>query len=188
MLTRFRALPLSTRIAVGVWAALLLGVCGRVLLAKPRSGTVVPIYLAAGERWAAGEDLYAPHPELDVYRNPPGVAAAFVPFTYLPEKAAGVAWRLFGAAVFLVGLVRFRRDVVPDLSANRAGVMLALAAVVALPAVNNGQVNLLIAGAVLNGTAAVAGRRWWEAAGWFGLGGWLKVYPLAAGLLTAVVY
>jgi hypothetical protein len=90
--------------------------------------------------------------------------------TLLPEKAAGVGWRLLGAAVFLVGLRRFRRDVVPDLSPTRAAVLSALAAVVALPAVNNGQVNLLIAGAVLNGTAAAARQRWWEAAG--GGSGW----------------
>jgi len=58
--------------------------------------------------------------------------------------------------------------------------------VLALPAVNNGQVNLLMIGAALNGAAATAREKWWEAAAWFGLSGWLKLYPFAFGLLAAV--
>ena len=180
------ALPVASRLAVVLWAALLVGVAVRVAVLKPTSQTVVPIYLAAGERWLAAGDLYALDTGLDVYRNPPGFAAAFAALTPLPPKLAGVLWRGLGAGVFLLGLWRFRRDVVPELSPGRAGVMFAVAAVLALPSVNNGQVNTLIAGAALNGVAAAARGGWWAAAGWFALGGWLKLYPFAVGMLACV--
>ncbi len=191
MLTRFHtdwsALPFSSRLAVAAWAVLLAAVAGRVAVSGPHSQTVLPIYLTAGQRWAGSEDLYDRPAGSDVYRNPPGVAAVFAPLTRIPPTAAGLLWRGIGAGVFLLGLWRFRRDAVPELSAERAGWMFALSAVLALSSLNNGQVNLLLAGAGLNGTAAAARGRWWQAAGWFAFAGWLKVYPLAVGLLTVVV-
>ena len=186
---RWFAIPLSVRWAGCLWFALVAGVTGRVLTSPPTSQTVVPIYLTGGEHWASGEPLYAYNPlaDHDVYRNPPGFAAVFAVLTPLPEKMAGIVWRLTSAAVFLFALVRFRRFVVPGWSADRAALMFGLAVLVALPAVNNGQVNLLIAAAAMGGTAAAVAGRWWEAAGWFALGGWLKVYPLAVGLLAGLI-
>jgi hypothetical protein len=180
------ALPVSSRLAVCVWAGLTAGVFGRVLFSSPRSQTVVPIYLDAGWKWRESADLYAPTPGLDLYRYPPGMAALFAALTPLPEKAAGLLWRGASLAVFLVGLSRFRRAVVPEWSASRAGWLFALAAPLALPSLNNGQVNLLLAGCGLHGTAALAHGKWWSAAGWFAAMGWVKVYPLAVGLLAVL--
>ena len=189
MCRRWFAIPLSVRWAGCLWFALLAGVTGRVVASPPASQTVVPIYLSGGGHWAAGEPLYAYDPlaDHDVYRNPPGFAAGFALLAPLPEKLTGVVWRLGSAAVFLVALARFRRFVVPDWSADRAALMFGLAVLVALPAVNNGQVNLLIAAAAVGGTGAAVAGRWWEAAGWFAVGGWLKVYPLAVGLLAGLI-
>ena len=147
---------------------------------------MVPIYLAAGQKWRDSADLYQHTPGLDLYRNPPGVAAAFAPLTPLPEKVAGLAWCGGCLAVFLLGLARFRRDVAPELSAERAGWLFALAAPLAMASLNNGQMNLLLAGCGLNGVAASARGRWWTAAGWFALMGGVKVYPLAVGLLVTL--
>lgn len=180
------ALPLSVRLAATVWVLLLVGVSVRVAVQQPNRATVVPIYLDAGQRWAAGSDLYEVRNGLDVYRNPPGVAAGFAALSPLPPKAAAIVWRLCCAAVLLTGLVRFRQAISPQLSPNRTAVLFTLAAVLAAPAINNGQVNVLLAASALHGVAALAGRRWWAAAGWLALGGWLKVYPLAVGLLAAV--
>lgn len=183
------ALPLLTRWAIVLWFALLAGVSGRVLVSPPTAQTVLPIYLGAGERWLAGEPLYPAAFQTggDVYRNPPGVAAAFTVLTPWPEKLAGIVWRLTSAAVFLWVLARFRQQVFPDWTVNQTAVMFALAVILALPAVNNGQVNLLIAASALGGIGACVRGRWWEAAGWFALGGWLKIYPLAVGLLAGLV-
>jgi hypothetical protein len=181
------SLPATARLAVVAWVGVAAGVFGRVLFSPPRSQTVVPIYLAAGQKWRDAADVYEKAPGLDLYRNPPGVAAAFAALAPLPEKAAGVAWRGGCLAVFLLGLWRFRRDAVPELSADRAGWLFVLAAPLALAPLNNGQVNLLLAGAGLHGVAAAARGRWWLAAGWLALMGWVKVYPLAVGLLAVLI-
>jgi hypothetical protein len=180
------ALSPASRVAVVVWVSVTAGVFGRVLGSPPRSQTVVPIYLAAGQKWRDSKDLYRPTPGLDLYRNPPGFAAAFAVLTPLPEKVSGLLWRGGCLAVFLLGLARFRRDVVPDLSADRAAWLFTLAAPLALAPLNNGQANLLLAGCALNGVAATVRGRWWAAAGWFAAMGWVKVYPLAVGLLAAL--
>ena len=183
MTARLLAVPLPLRLAVTLWAVLLVAVSVRVAVQQPGRASVVPIYLVSGTLWRAGGDLYAPN-GLDVFRYPPGFAAAFAPLTHLPGKAVAVGWRLAAAGVLLAGLWRFGRAV--GLDPADAGLMAGVAAVLSIPAVNNGQVNTLIAGAALNGTADALRGRWWRAAGWFAGGAWVKVYPLAAGLLAAV--
>jgi hypothetical protein len=187
MLARLHRQPVAVRLALTVWVWLLVGIGARVAVSPPASQSVVPIYLGAAHRWLAGEDLYAYHPP-DVYRNPPGFAAGFAAFTLLPEKTAGLAWRVIGAAAFLLGLRAFTRHALPPLSPAQAGAFFTVAAVLVLPSLNNGQVNVLLAGAVLFGAADAARGRWWRAAAWLAFATWLKVYPLAAGLLLCVAY
>ena len=113
MIAWFRGLHPMQRLAVVMWFWLIVGVSGRVAVSKPFVQSVMPIYLDAGQRWVAGEDLYAFKPPHDVYRNPPGIAAGFVPFTWMPQRVAGLAWRWLSAAVFLVGLVAWTRHGLP---------------------------------------------------------------------------
>jgi hypothetical protein len=178
------------RLAVTVWVVLVAAVGARVLLASsPRSHSVYPIYSHAGLAWRAGDDLYAPVPDLDQFRYAPPVAAAFAPWSLLPDRFAGLLWRLLGVAAFLAGLGWWRRAVLPlDLSPNRRGVLLLAAAPLALQSLNNGQLNLPLIGLLLLGTAAVAAGRWNLAAGLIAAAVLLKVYPLAVGLLIAVVH
>jgi hypothetical protein len=185
----FRSLSPLQRLAVVAWAGLLIGVGARVAAGPARSQTVVPVYLNAAHRWVQGEDLYAPAWPLDVYRNPPGVAAAFVPFTWVPEKVAGLAWRGLGAAVFLVGLAVWVRHGLPrPLTRGEAGAVFALTVPLALSSLNNGQTNLAIAGLLLLGATAAARQRWRAAGLWLALGGVVKLYPLAVGLLLAAAF
>jgi hypothetical protein len=168
-----------------VWAAVLLGVSVRVGVSSRWAQTVVPIYRHAGERWAAGEDVYAPTPGFDVFRNPPPVAALFAPLARLPETPAAILWRLAGAAVLLAGL----RGLVRAAGLTepwRVGLVFAITAELALPSINNGQVNVHLIGAVLCGTVAAVGGRSWTAAAWLAAAAWMKGYPLAAGLLVGV--
>jgi hypothetical protein len=184
---RFLTIPFSVRLAWTLWLVLVAAVGIRVAVSKPTSQTVVPIYLAAGERWLRGESLYAPAQTLDVYRNPPAIAAGFAALTPLPEKIAGLLVRGASVALFLTGLMRVRRAILPDWSASRVGWLFALALVPAVPSVNNGQLNLLIAALALHGVAAAATGRWSASAGWLGLAVWVKVYPVALGLLVVLV-
>jgi hypothetical protein len=173
------------RLAIVIWAALLLGVGGRVLFGPPRSHTVVPIYLTAAERWVEGENLYEPTPPLDVYRNPPGVAAAFVPLTWVPERFAELVWRGISVAVLLIGIGVWARHALPrPLTAGERGAIFALVALIAIPSVNNGQANLVLIGALLLGSAAAASRCGVRAGFWFGLAAAVKVYPAAVAMLA----
>jgi hypothetical protein len=53
---------------------------------------------------------------------------------------------------------------------------------------NNGQANPLVLGLVLAGVAAAAGHRWNWAAAWTALACFLKIYPVAMGLLLSAMY
>lgn len=188
LLSRLFRIPFAVRLAATLWVALLVGVGVRIVMQKPGAQSVVPIYRTAGERWVAGEDVYAWHPGLDAYRNPPVVAAAFAGLNILPGKTQELVWRGLSAVVFLLGLRAFIRHALPPLTRPQAGVLAAAAVPMVLLSLNNGQVNVILAGAVLFGAAAADHGRWWPAAGWLGLAAWLKVYPVAAGLVLCVLF
>lgn len=183
------AIPMSLRFAVGVWLALLLGVFIRVAVSTPEQQSVVPIYLLAAERMKANENLYAdPPPGMDIYRNPPAVAALFVPFTYLDPKVAALLWRLVGISLYMTGVKQLVRDVLPPLSPIRRAWVWIISAVLVINAFNNGQINLPIVASALLGTAAAARGQWRIAAVWLVVTGWFKVYTAAVGLLMSVAF
>lgn len=59
-------------------------------------------FYTAGERFLAGESLYAPVHNPYVY--PPVVVLGFVPFTVLPPYAAGLAWDVVSFALLAAGV------------------------------------------------------------------------------------
>lgn len=180
-----RRLP---RWAVVTWVALVVGVVGRVAWSGPNSGTVLPIYRNAGDRWLATADVYAPAPPHDVFRNPPGVAGFFAPWSLVPPKTAGVLWRLFGLAVYVTGLWAWvRRLPLDGVSGRQLGWFAVLAAVLVIPSFNNGQVNVLMVGSLLHAAAGVRDGRLGAAAVWVAVAGFFKIYPLAVGLLFCVI-
>ena len=204
LIRRFFRLPLLQRLAITLWIVLLLGVTGRVFFAPLRSHTVVPIYLTAAQRWQQGEELYSEIPQLDIYRNPPGMAASFVPLTWLPERLSGFLWRALSATLLLVGLNRFSRHAVPrPLTVNETGVLFSLVAIMAIPSLSNGQTNILMIGALLLGAAEAARLAGTitsdraesdphaspsaaQAGFWLALASAIKVYPAAVGLLIGL--
>ncbi len=86
---RFWTIPFSVRLAWTLWLVLAAAVGIRVAVSKPTSQSVMPIYLAAGDRWLRGESLYAPVPGLDVYRNPPVVGGRGGPASTAPSAGDG---------------------------------------------------------------------------------------------------
>lgn len=187
MIVWFRRLHPLQRVAFVMWFWLVVGVSARVAVSKPNAQTVVPIYLDAAQRWQRGEDLYAPKPPMDVYRNPPGIAAGFVLFTWMPERVAGLTWRWLSTAVFLTGLLAWVRHGLPrPLKPWESGTLIALTVPFALPSLNNGQTNLVIIGLLLHGVTAVA-RGANSAGGWLAAASYVKVYPAAVALLVMLV-
>jgi hypothetical protein len=188
-MTKWSALPIYTRLAITIWIALLAGVFGRVAAQGTSSQTVLPVYLEGGQRWANGKSLYAAMPEkLDVYRNPPVMAAVTVPFTWLPPYVTAMLWRTFFICLYLLGLFRFLRDVAPSLAPIRRSIFFISSAVLVLNAFNNAQLNLLIIAAVLLGVAAAARGSWWASAFWLTVAAQVKIYPLALVGLACVAF
>jgi Glycosyltransferase family 87 len=182
------AIPLMIRVAICVWFVMLLGVSLRVLLSRPGSQSVLPIYLAAAQRWQHGEQLYPPITGYDLYRNPPAVAAWLVPLSWCPPKVAGLLWRFLLTGLYAWGLHRVGRVVLKQAKQSQVGWYWLLGGVLMLPSINNGQLNLLITAGVMLGAAAVLENRWWTAAAWLAFAGYLKVYPLAVGLLAVAAF
>ncbi len=179
------------RLAVAVWAVLLIGVSVRVLV-WPRTHTTFPIFAAAALDWLNGEDLYLIENErrlgLDHYRYSPLVAALMVPFGLLPEGAGGVLWRLLNAGVFLSAAAWWLRVAAP-LAVTRVqkAAFFLLLVPLAVTSLNNGQSNLLVIGLLVAGVAAAAERRWNLAAGCVVLACLFKVYPIVVGLLLTLL-
>lgn len=169
-----------------VWVAMTVGIIGRVIVVPPERGSVVPIYLAGGERWLAGEPLYSVVPGLDIFRNPPGVAAMFVPLTLLEKKTAAILWRLASIALYAFGIDQLMKHVLPSVGRWRKCGVWVTAAVFMIPAVNNGQINLLLTATAVCGLTASVRGRWWEAAAWLAGCGYLKLASFAVGLLVCV--
>jgi hypothetical protein len=186
---RGRGLGAWERAAALCWGVALLAVCARVALTPYRHNTF-PIYAAAARAWAEGTGLYGRCFEgLDVFRYSPLVAGLLVPLAALPDRLANVLWRLLNAGAFLGALLWWARAVLPaPLTGARRGLLCLLVLPLAVPSLNNGQCNCLLAGLVLAAVAAASEERWALAAGALALATWWKVYPLAAGLLVTAAY
>jgi len=184
-----------------VWAGILLICCGRVLLPPhtwltAHTQSVYPIFAGAARQWIAGADLYEQlAPDLDRFRYSPGVAALLVPFSLLPDGLAradgpgGALWRLFNAGVYLGALGWWIRALLPpSLTRMQRAVLFLLVVPLSVGSLNNGQSNALVLGLLLAAMAAAKTDRWNLAAGCVAVACFFKVYPIAVGLLLALLY
>ncbi len=153
--------------------------------ASPRSNSVYPIFVAAGQRWAAGDSVYLEEtPGLDQFRYSPLVAAWFGAWSGWPEPAGAIVWRWLNAAVLFGGLACWLRW--QERSAE-LGAALILIAPLAIGGLNNGQCNAAIAGLLLIAQVCFAREQWWPAAGAVAMAALIKQYPIALGLLLAIL-
>ena len=171
-----------SRLAFAVWAVALVAITIRVAVVPPKSQSVVPVYRAAGERWAARESLYDPLPPLDDYRYPPGFAVPFAVLKSLPEKLAAWLWRAAGVTLFLLGLRSFANGTAP----GTVPAMALLTGPLLLQCINNGQANVHLIGFVLLGAGALARSRFTTSALGFALAAAIKIYPVTAGMLAVL--
>ncbi len=201
------------RLAFVAWVVLLAGVGARIVL-RPGQQTVYPVFAQAGRDWRAGADTYgldrspATPPAtasvwellrprsrapvgwgLESYRYSPLVAALLVPLGVVPDRPGELLWRL-GNVVALLAAARWwlRRGMPYPLSRGEQGVFLLVLVLFSIGSVNNGQTNPLLLALLLATVTACAERRFNLAALCFALAFWLKLYPLALGLLLMLVY
>ncbi|HTU93227.1 MAG TPA: glycosyltransferase 87 family protein, partial [Gemmataceae bacterium] len=145
----------SLRLALIVWLILGIAVSVRTMV-RPGSHTVFPIFAASAENWWGNRPLYELYAGLDRFRYPPVFALFVTPFSALGLTTGGILWGWASIAVFVAGLWRYLRDVVPsEWTRQRMAVFLILGALGALRGLWNAQSNALIAGLILLGSAAL---------------------------------
>lgn len=180
----WRRNPKSLAVA-GLWSMTLLVIIVRVCL-KPDRNTVFTTFRAGGEAWMHGKALY------ENYRGfvySPLAAALFAPFALLPVAVGNILWRLLNAAVYLGTIAWWLRAGVHQWVKPR---LYWLAYLLLLPLsignLNNGQVNPLIIGVLMMAVLAAREERWTLAACCIAITAYFKIYPLALGLVLAVLY
>jgi alpha-1,2-mannosyltransferase len=144
----------------------------------------LPVYVTAGERMAAGGEIYQAAADKKPFTYPPFAALPFVPFAALPANWQPAAWFLVNFAM-LVGLVTwFGRWAARDLPGRAPPRWLPFWFLVAVvggrhvaSVLTNQSHDLFIAGAVA--LAAAAWCRGRSTAGvWVGIGAAVKATPL----------
>ena len=177
----------------GLWCLALMAVCVRVGISPQRQSSYANDYAPAGWHWLHGQEVYGRQRQF-VYS--PLAAAAFVPFAALYGRLGGILWRVGSVLAFAGLAAAWLRGCLSGLgsaaSPQAGSPALATAFLLLLPLavgnVNLGQINLLVLVLTTGGVLAVHGRRWNVAALLLAAAGFIKIYPLAIGLLLVPLY
>jgi hypothetical protein len=170
-------------LAGGLWAVAVATVLARVALSPNRS-RVFNVFKAAGARWLEAGALY-PHAGEFLYS--PLVAAFFALFANLPDGLAGVLWRLGTILPYFLIAELWLQKKHPQAPGARGVGMLSLL-VLSIGNVNNGQTSPLVLALLGGGLIAAGSGRWNVAALCIATTAFVKLYPLAFGLVLAVLY
>jgi hypothetical protein len=145
------------------------------------------VFRDAGRAWLAGQPLYS---HVGKYLYSPLAAAFFAPFALMPDWAASALWRLATGLAYLFAIICWFRRYESSSSSSRVptvtlGLLLLLP--LSIGNLNNGQASPLIIALLLCGCLSVLDQRWTLAAGCIAVATFFKIYPLAIGLLLAVI-
>ena len=185
--------PLSerrkSRVSLGtivftLWAAVVAVIFIRTIL-KPGSQTVFPVFYTAGGRWLRAENLYSGGND---YLYSPLIAAFFAPLSLVPISLANLAWRTLNIAMYLGAAGLWLRHGINQIPKARHAIVFLIMLPLSIGSLNNAQSNPLLIALVLIALAMAHAERWTLAALCIGLVTFLKVYPLAAGLVLAALF
>lgn len=174
---------LRNTLVIALWSAVLIAICIRVGLAVQHHN-VFTDYADAGRKWIAAEPLYS-YTRGFVYS--PLIAAMFAPWALLPDWLGAIIWRLLTTAIFVVGIFYWLKE---ELEIPRSNYWLVFLLILPLSIgnFNNGQVNPLIIGLLMVAIVAAGQSQWTISVICLSLCAYLKIYPLAVGLLLLLVY
>ena len=161
-------------------------------IAAPHQNSVFIVFRDAGRAWVAAQPLYS---QVGKYLYSPLAAAFFAPFALLPDWAGSAFWRLLTGLIYLVAVPIGFADTTSRRSRPRRRPRLfalrCLAFSFLLPLsignLNNGQASPFIIALLIFGCMAALDGRWTLAAGCISFAAFFKIYPLAIGLLLAVI-
>jgi hypothetical protein len=176
-------------LALVLWVVAMAVILGHVWL-KPNSNTLYKVFRNGGARWLASENLY---PKVDEYIYSPFAAALFAPLALLPDRVAGIVWRVVSLAAYagaFAAWMRNARAVSVDrmVSVEREALAWILLLPLSLGDFFNGQANPLVIGLLMLAVLECRRERWMIAAVCVGVAAYFKVYPLAMGLLLGVLH
>lgn len=174
--------------ALCLWALLAVAVGVKTLISPDRH-TVFPKCAARAVGWWSGEPLYVRYEGLGRFPYSPTFAIMLSPFAMLGHCFGAVLWTWLNIGVYVWGLRRLVRDVLPgSWPPLKEAAFLALAMLGAIRGVWNAQSNALIIGLLMVGLAEVARQRWWRAAFLMAGATYLKLWPAVIPLLVLTLW
>src|SRR5246127_2427811 len=166
--------------ALAVWIIIFLGLAVRPL-ANPNRATALTVYRLAGINWLGAQHLYG---DWRGFVYSPLAAVFFAPFGLLPPGWGNLCWTWLNAAIFLLGVRSLLSSgIYPGIKPRYHGIVYLLLVPLVLGNLDTGQANPTVIGLVLLAVAAVPAERWSVAALCVAAATYLKIYPLAVGLI-----
>ena len=168
--------------AAFAWCAVFLGIALHRLPSHAR--TTLDVYLLAGTHWRGGHNLY------DDWRGfvySPLAAVFFATLSALPRAGATLVWLALNQGALLGGFYALASTGVAGLSRATGALAFLLLAPLAIGNLDVMQANALVLGLLMTAFACFQCERWFLAALCVSLATYLKIYPLAVGLLFGVM-
>ena len=173
-----------------LWIVALLAICVRVGVSPHKQSSYAADYAPAGLEWLHGAKIY--HRRHHFVYSPP-VAAFFAPFAALTEPTGGIVWRVFEAGLLLWAADSWLRSRPANLGGlpldpRRLPTALLLLLPLAAGNLNLGQMNVFVLVLGAGGVLAAGREAWTLAAVLLAAAAYVKIYPLALGLLLALLW
>lgn len=166
--------------ALVVWIIVFMALAMRTL-ANPNRATAFTVYRLAGNHWLSAQHLYG---DWRGFVYSPLAAVFFAPFALLPPGWGNLCWTWLNAGIFLFGVCALLGGgIFPGIKPRYQGIVYLLLVPLVLGNLDTGQANPTVIGLILLAVAAVPAERWSMAALCVALGTYLKIYPLAVGLI-----
>jgi glycosyl transferase family 87 len=166
--------------AFAVWIIIFLGLAIRTLT-NPNRATAFTVYRLAGNHWLSSQHLYG---DWRGFVYSPLAAVFFAPLALLPPGWGNVCWTWLNAGIFLLGVCALLGSgIYPGIKPGYRGIAYLLLVPLVLGNLDTGQANPTVIGLLLLAVAAVPAERWSVAALCIAAATYLKIYPLAVGLI-----
>lgn len=165
------ALPLT----VLLWLVPMI-VIAAALFRDPLARSLDPLYRDAVDFWFAGEDVYRGSGGFNYL--PPAILM-YLPFSELPQPYGQILWRLIAASLLGSGLWMLMG--LQERPRRERGMLLlsCISLPLMLGALQTGQANALLAGALLHAAVGLQRRQMWRTAAWLTFGVALKPILIA---------